>query len=124
MLTEIPSFTVVAEGSRTQGSMSFCSQCIILGLIEGNVYQHAQELLSIGHSGWVRGDITSQGPISINGRVEGNIFSAVKITVQESARIQGAIVCPKIEIKPGAIIESEILMHWSPTEQTHRPMAA
>lgn len=124
MLTEIPSFTVVAEGSRSQGSISFCSQCIILGIIEGNVYQQSQEALSVGSSGWIRGDITSQGPVSISGRVEGNIFSSVKVTVNGTARIEGTIVCPKLEIKPGAIIESDILMHWSPTEQTTKPAAA
>jgi cytoskeletal protein CcmA (bactofilin family) len=124
MLTEIPSFTVVAEGSRTQGSISFCSQCIILGLIEGNVFQHSHETLTLGKSGWIRGDITSQGAVSISGRVEGNIFSTTKITILETAIITGTLICPSIEIRPGAVLESDILMHWSPSQQSHKPIAA
>lgn len=124
MLTEIPSFTVIAEGSRTQGSVSFSSQCMILGLIEGNVYQHSHELLTLGKSGWVRGDISSQGHLVIGGRVEGNLFSTLKITVLETAIINGNITSPKIEIRPGALLESDILMHWSPSKHTHKPIAA
>lgn len=124
MLTEIPSFTVIAEGSRNQGSISFSSQCVILGLIEGNVYQHSHESLTIGKSGWVRGDIRSQGTLIIGGRVEGNLFSNQKITVLETATIHGSLTCPKLEIRPGAIIESDILMHWSPSRPSHKPIAA
>lgn len=124
MLTEIPSFTVIAEGSRTQGSISFCSKCIILGLIEGNVYQHSHETLTLGKSGWIRGDITSQGPVVISGRIEGNIFSSVKVKILETANIKGTVVCPTLEIIPGAIVESDILMHWSPTKHSHKPLAA
>jgi len=109
-LTEVPLFTVIAEGSRTQGSLSFFSQCIILGLVEGNIYQQSQESLTLGKSGWIRGDITSQGHILIAGRVEGNIFSTLKITVLETALITGKIVCPKVEIRSGAILESDIVM--------------
>ncbi len=124
MLTEIPSFTVIAEGSKTQGSVSFCSQCIILGIIEGNVYQQAQEPLALGQTGWIHGDITSQGPVTLAGRVEGNVFSSVKITVNATAHITGALVCPKIEIKPGAILESDILMRWSPESAPRKLIAA
>ncbi len=124
MLTEIPTFTVIAEGSRTQGSVSFCSQCMILGLVEGNVYQHSHEPLTLGKSGWIRGDITSQGLILISGRVEGNIFSTLKIIVLGTAVITGNLICPSIEIRPGALLESEILMNRSPSKHTQKPMAA
>ena len=124
MLTEIPSFTVIAEGSRTQGSLSFSAQCVILGLVEGNVYQHSYESLTLGKSGWIKGDITAQGAIFISGRVEGNIFSRIKITVLETAFISGCLICPQIEIKPGAILESDILMHWSPSQTSHEPLVA
>jgi cytoskeletal protein CcmA (bactofilin family) len=124
MLTKIPSFTVVAEGSRTQGSMLFSSQAIILGLIEGNVFQHSNETLTIGKTGWIRGEVSSQGPVVIRGRIEGNVFSKSKILVLETATVSGALVCPSIEIRPGARIESDILMHWSSEQNFHKPLAA
>lgn len=124
MLTEIPSFTVIAEGSRSQGPISFCSQCIILGIIEGDIYQQSQESLAIGKTGWVRGNISSQGPILVSGRVEGNLFCLDKITVSQTAHITGVVICPKLEIKPGAIIDSDILMHWAPPQKSINPIAA
>lgn len=124
MLTEIPSFTVIAEGSRSQGPLSFCSQCIILGIVEGDIYQQSQESLSIGKTGWVRGNISSQGPILVSGRIEGNLFSLDKITVSHTAHITGVVICPRLEIKPGAIIESDILMQWSPAQKSSSPIAA
>ena len=124
MLTETLSFTVVAEGTRTQGSVSFCSQCYILGLIEGNVYQQSHETLTLGKSGWVRGDVSSQGLLIIGGKVEGHLFSSSKIIILETAVISGNVTCPKLEIRPGALLESDILMHWSPTQHSHRPVAA
>lgn len=124
MLTETLAFTVIAEGTRTQGSVSFSSQCMILGLVEGDVYQQSHDSITIGKSGWIRGNISSQGVLVVGGRVEGNLFSSSKIVVLETAIIAGSLTCPKLEIRPGAVIESDILMHWAPTQHSHRPLAA
>lgn len=103
-----PSF--VAEGTRVEGSLVFCAPAHILGTVEGDLCQQAYDCLEIGAQGWVHGNISSVGPVRVDGRVEGNIHSQTSIHLGPCAKVIGTLVAPKVEVEPGARLEAEIMM--------------
>jgi len=110
MVIEIPSPTVIAEGSRSQGTLTFFSNTQVFGVIEGEIHQQSLETLQIGKTGWVHGAIQSEGPVIVEGRVDGNISSTTVIRLLGSATVHGALNAPAIEILAGAFIEGELVM--------------
>jgi len=108
MIFEIASPTFVAEGTTIQGDLVFSSSAHLLGTVEGNVEHRSPELLHLGKSSWVQGNIVAVGPVRIEGKVTGNVTSAARIQVRPSARINGALHSPTVEIQAGAIINGEI----------------
>ncbi|MBI4404003.1 MAG: polymer-forming cytoskeletal protein [Deltaproteobacteria bacterium] len=114
MITELNASSLIAEASIAEGSLTFFSRALVFGVVEGSVVQQASEPLQIGKTGWVRGDINSQGSVLIEGRVEGNIISSFRITLAPTARVTGCLHAPKIEIKAGAHLEGEIMTKKPP----------
>lgn len=110
MIIELSPPTLIAEATRIQGSLTFLSHAQIMGMVEGDIIQQSLEVLQIGATGWVHGNLTSQGPIHIEGRVEGNVTSATKIRLFPSAMVRGTLTAPSIEVKAGAIFEGETQM--------------
>ena len=90
------------------------------GIVEGDLVQQSLELLQVGKSGWVHGSISSQGPVLIEGRVDGDIKSMTKVCLSATATVSGRIICPKVEIKPRAIFEGELVME-SAQQREQRP---
>jgi cytoskeletal protein CcmA (bactofilin family) len=79
-------------------------------VVEGDVTQQSLESLQIGKTGWVNGSIQSQGPVLIEGRVDGQVHSSTKIKLMPTASVHGALTAPAVEIKPGAVFEGELKM--------------
>ena len=104
MITKLPTPSHIAEGSRIRGDLYFFSEAEVFGTVEGNVRQESLEPLSIGQFGWVHGDIRSTGPVLVSGRIDGEISSDTQVRVLSTARIEGTIRAPSIEIRPGAIV--------------------
>lgn len=108
MIFEMSPPTLVAEGTRVVGDLTFFSGASIYGIVEGQLFQQSVESLQVGKSGWVQGAIVAQGPIVIEGRVDGDIRSSVKIQLSPSAVVRGKMFAPAIEVRPGAIVEGII----------------
>lgn len=123
-LHELASPTFVAEGTRIEGSLTFCAAALVLGAVEGDLCQQGFESLEIGKAGWVRGNISSLGPVVIAGQVEGNVQSQTTIQVGAQARIKGTLMAPRIEILPGARVDAEVMMHWVTSGKTRHLRAA
>src|SRR5690606_31744457 len=102
--------TYLAEGTRLQGEFYFQAACIIDSLLEGNITQQSLEPLRIGKLGWIQGSLSSQGPIVVEGRVEGTIFSQTEIKIRGSAHVEGTLIAPRIVIQPGAYFQGETRM--------------
>jgi cytoskeletal protein CcmA (bactofilin family) len=117
MVIEISPPTLIAEGTRVQGSLTFFSNTQVFGVVEGDLLQQSLEALQVGKGGWVNGSITSQGPVVIEGRVDGSISSTTKIRLLPTATVRGSLDAPQIEILAGAIFEGELHMP-TPTRKT------
>ena len=116
MIIEIATPTLIAEGTRLQGTLTFISATKVFGIIEGEVEQQSLEPLQVGKTGWVNGSITSQGPVLVEGRVDGNIHSTTRIKLLPTAVVRGSLMAPSIEIRAGAAFEGEVEMASCRTE--------
>lgn len=110
LITEIAVPTLITEGSRVQGGLTFLGSTQIHGMVEGDVQLQSLDSLTIGRTGWVKGSIQGVGPILIEGRVDGDITSVVKIRLAATATVHGTLNAPKIEVRPGAVFEGEFHM--------------
>ena len=99
--------TIFSEGSRLIGDLSFEGKAQIFGSLEGNIEHKSPETLHIGKTAWINGNVISHGPVIIEGRVEGNITSSTKVRVLGTAIILGDITSPRIEVRPGAQLETQ-----------------
>ncbi len=102
--------TLIAEGSLLHGEFIFRSAAEVHGQIEGNLRQESLEKLCIGATGWIRGSIVAKGPVYIEGRVEGDVISSVKIRLSASACVHGSLISPCVDVRPGALFEGETKM--------------
>lgn len=116
MWTEMPAPTFVAEGTRVQGSMTFLSSATIHGVIEGNLQQQSVDLLQIGRTAWIHGQVSSLGPIYVEGRIEGDIVCRAGVRLSSTAIVAGKITAPSVEVALGAQVNGEF--------QVSRPRAA
>lgn len=109
-LTEIFPPSLITEGSRIQGDLAFSSEAQIHGTVEGDIHQTSPDALRVGRSGWVQGSIESAGPVTIDGKVDGEIRSSQKIRLNQTAIVKGALNAPQIEVRPGAVFDGEFRM--------------
>ena len=110
MVIEISPTTLIAEGTRLQGSLTFVSGTQVFGMVEGDIDQQSLEPLHVGKTGWVNGTIASRGPVLVEGRVEGNIQSSTRIRLLPTAVVRGALIAPAVDIRAGAIFEGDVEM--------------
>ena len=108
MIQEVAPPTLVAEGSRFQGDISFFSETYIFGIVEGDLYQQSFETLHVGQAGWIHGKIISRGPVIIEGKIEGNISCTSVVKLMPSAIVRGEIRAPRIDVQPGARIDGAL----------------
>jgi len=118
-ITEISAPTIITEGTRIQGDLTFQSNTQIHGLVEGDVHQQSLETLTIGRTGWVKGCVNAEGPILVEGRVEGDIVSALEIRLSTTACVHGTVTAPQVDVRPGAIFEGEFHMKSALKSRTH-----
>ncbi len=108
MIQEATFPTLIAEATRVSGEVTFVSLAQVFGMVEGDVFQQSEEPLQIGRTGWISGSISSQGVVLIEGRVDGNIQSKVKIQLMPTATIRGVLEAPAIEVRAGAIVDGSL----------------
>lgn len=110
MIHETLTPTIIAEASHLQGDFIFKTIGIVRGTIEGNLVNESNELLRIAKEAWVRGTITSVGPVIIEGKVEGKIQSEQRIELSSQANVIGLLDAPKLIIHPGANMDGDFVM--------------
>ncbi|MBI1859698.1 MAG: polymer-forming cytoskeletal protein [Deltaproteobacteria bacterium] len=104
MITKLSPPSHIAEGSRVRGDLYFFSEAEVFGTVEGNIRQESLEPVSIGQFGWIHGNVKSTGPIIISGRVDGEVSSDTQVRILPTARIEGNVRAPSIEIRSGAVV--------------------
>lgn len=110
MLTKVSCPTIIAEGSHLRGDLCFNSETHLYGTLEGNIYNESKDSLQIGKSGWVYGSLFSEGPVFVEGRIEGNITCSTQITLRPTATVLGTLHCSLIRVEPGAYLDGELKM--------------
>ena len=108
MISNAAAPSLIAEGSRFRGDLSFFSETYVFGIVEGDLYQQSHEAIRVGASGWVHGRVISQGPVVVEGRVEGDIESAESIRLLPTATVSGRIKAPRIEVQGGAVVNGDV----------------
>src|SRR5438309_1650781 len=110
MLTEILAPSLIAEGSRLHGTLTFLSSTQVFGSVEGEVCQESLDSLQVGKTGWVQGRISARGPVIIEGRVDGDVYSECLIRLLPTATVKGSLTAPAIDIRAGALLDGALQM--------------
>jgi len=113
------STTFFGKNLKINGNVSGEGNMIILGSFEGDFNLKGQ--LKVAQGARVKGNFNATS-IAINGNVEGDLTATEKIHMDNTARINGRIVTPKISILDGAVFDGEMQM-GKRSAQESRPAA-
>jgi cytoskeletal protein CcmA (bactofilin family) len=114
------STTFFGKNLNINGNVSGEGNMIILGSFEGEFNLKGQ--LKVAQGARVKGNFNATS-IAINGNVEGNLTATEKIHMDNTARINGRIVTPKVSILDGAVFDGEMQM-GKRSAQASKPLAA
>ena len=95
------SITIRGDGSGEE-------DLIIEGRVEGRV-ELAKHHLTVGPNGHIEAEIVAK-EVTIIGRVSGNVTATERTEIQESGRLDGDLVAPRLLIQEGAQINGGITM--------------
>ena len=114
------STTIFGKNLNITGNVSGEGNMIIMGSFEGEFNLKGQ--LKVSQGAKVKGNFNATS-IAINGNVEGNLTATEKIHMDNTARINGRIVTPKVSILDGAVFDGEMQM-GKRTTQSSKPAVA
>ena len=101
--------TLVAAETQVVGDVHFKSQLFVYGHIEGNlVSDDEKSSVLVSEGGSVRGEIRVPN-VTINGRVDGDIFAQARVELAEKATIHGNVYYRLIEMQLGAKVEGQLV---------------
>ncbi len=109
------STTFFGKNLKITGNVSGEGNMIILGSFEGEFNLKGQ--LKVAQGARVKGNFNATS-IAINGNVEGNLTATEKIHMDNTARINGRIVTPKVSILDGAVFDGEMQMGKRSAEES------
>jgi cytoskeletal protein CcmA (bactofilin family) len=90
-----------------KGRVSGNGDIIILGRLEGEFDLRGQ--VKIAQSAKINGEVKAD-VISVNGSVQGSLAAKERIHLDQTARIEGQIITPRLSITEGASFDGEIKM--------------
>ena len=93
---------------------------IILGDFEGEFNLKGQ--LKVAQGASAKGNFNATS-IAVNGNVEGTLKATEKVHMDNTARINGRIVTPKVSILDGAVFDGEMQM-GKKSSQASKPAVA
>ena len=95
--TDIPE-TIVSSGLRIEGELRSSGNIRIDGTVNGKV-QTSQDLV-IGQGAQIEADLIAQNAL-IAGTVKGNVTIKNSLSIAETGKILGNVVCARISIREG-----------------------
>ena len=101
------STTFFGKNLKITGNVSGEGNMIILGSFDGEFNLKGQ--LKVAQVARVKGNFNATS-IAINGNVEGTLTATEKIHMDNTAKINGRIVTPKVSILDGAVFDGEMQM--------------
>ena len=114
-----PIKSLIAQGSRIDGNLTFTEGLRVDGEIYGDISSSAEQpsILVISEAAVVQGAIRSDHVI-INGTVRGPVHATELLELQPRARIEGDVHYRALEMHQGAIIAGKL----SPIEGDEKPL--
>ncbi|HCX83465.1 MAG: cell shape determination protein CcmA [Curvibacter sp. RIFCSPHIGHO2_12_FULL_63_18] len=104
-----PIKSLIAEGTKIEGNMTFSDGLRVDGSIVGNVLASdgGASILVISDSASITGEITADH-IIVNGTVKGPIHARHMLELQPKARIEGDVEYAALEMHQGALIAGQL----------------
>jgi cytoskeletal protein CcmA (bactofilin family) len=112
-----PAATVVAPGTRIQGTVSGTTELQVLGEVEGEVRVDA--LVVIGGGGAVAGPVHGK-VVRVVGQVSGDVTAGDLVEVAASGSLEGDIAAPRVVISEGAFFRGNIEMKGDKSREPRR----
>jgi cytoskeletal protein CcmA (bactofilin family) len=98
----------IGKSITIRGDVSGEEDLIIEGRVEGRV-ELAKHHLTVGPNGHIEAEIVAK-EVTIIGRVSGNVTATERTEIQESGRLDGDLVAPRLLIQEGAQINGGVTM--------------
>lgn len=116
-----PIKSLIASGSRIEGSVKFGEGLRIDGEVVGDIHAHAEQtsLLVVSETAMVQGAIEADHVI-INGTVRGPVHARELLELQPKARIEGDVSYRALEMHQGAVISGQL--RPLPAEGEEKPL--
>lgn len=104
-----PIKSLIAQGTRIEGSLSFTEGLRIDGEVVGDTRANPEQpsILVISEAAMVRGEIHADHVI-INGTVRGPVHAKELLELQPKARIEGDVFYKALEMHQGAVIAGQL----------------
>ena len=99
--------TYIGKNMKIKGRVSGNGNIIILGGLDGEFSLKGQ--IKIAQPANIKGEVKAD-VISVNGSVQGRLNAQQRMHLDQTARIEGQIITPRISIAEGAFFNGEIKM--------------
>lgn len=107
--------TYFGKNLMIKGRVSGNGNIIIVGGLDGEFDLKGQ--LKIAQPAKVKGEVKAD-VISVNGSVQGTLNAQQRVHLDQTARIQGQIITPRLSIAEGAFFDGDIKMSGRPSKQS------
>ena len=107
--------TYIGKNLKIKGNLSGEGSMIILGSFEGKFDLKGR--LKIAQGAKIKGDVRATD-VYVSGNIEGEIAASERVQLDNTAKIIGGIVSPKISVLEGAMFDGEIKMSDRTAEVT------
>ena len=105
---------------KIKGRVSGNGNVIILGGLDGEFNLRGQ--VKIAQPAKIKGKIKAD-VISVNGNVQGSLAAQQRLHLDQTARIEGQLITPKLSIAEGAAFDGEITMSGRVEKATKPPIS-
>ena len=104
------STTLIAAGTQIQGDIRFTGELYIEGTVVGNVCAEkgTKSIVRVMESGAVIGELDAPSLV-INGKVDGDVYSADHVELAEQAEVHGDVHYKSIEMLKGAHLNGNLV---------------
>ena len=104
---EPSAMTVIAPGSRLQGTIAGTAEVLVEGFFEGRA--EVEGGFVVGQHGKVQGNIKAR-VVRIAGSVVGNVEAAERVELLSTGRIEGDVLAQRVAIAEGGFCQGRIEM--------------
>ena len=107
---------VIGPKIRIKGDLSGDEDILIQGQVDGTI-ELKEHALTIGENGAIKANAVAKS-ITIEGKVEGDLYGAENIIIRQSSNVRGNLVSPRVSLEDGAKFRGSIDMEADPKSTT------